>query len=126
MAITAPISTRPVTEVRRTARASIEVPRSGPQEFVIYREKVLLDDAEAVVFVEPNQVAVRRRFDAIGEEAVTLDDGLEITGDQLVEALSKYFDRWADEDIERSGQAPVMPIEPAPMVAPPMPTIPKF
>src|SRR5215203_2103213 len=86
MAITEPISNPAVTEVRRTARASIEVPRNGPGEFVIYREKQHLDADENIVLIETSQVAVRRGFSQIAEETVTVDE-IELTGMQVVQAL---------------------------------------
>jgi hypothetical protein len=119
MAITERIANPAVDETRRTSRASIEVPRNAPGEFAVYREKLGLDAEGNVVWVEQSQVAVRRGFAQIAEEIVTLEDGTELTGAEVVEALSKMFDRWGDE--EAAKQAPVMPSEPTPMMAPPPP-----
>jgi len=120
MAITAPITTQAVTETRRTSRATIEVQRNAPGEFAVYREKLGLDAEGNIVWVEQNQVAVRRGFAQIAEETVTLSDGTELTGNDVVEALSKMFDRWADEEAANAAQ-PAAPMAPAPMMAPPPP-----
>jgi hypothetical protein len=121
MAITAPIANPAVTETRRTSRATIEVQRNAPGEFAVYREKLGLDAEGNVVWVEQNQVAVRRGFAQIAEETVTLGDGTELTGDDVVEALSKMFDRWADEDAGSAAQPASPPMAPSPMMAPPPP-----
>ena len=121
MAITAPIANPAVTETRRTSRATIEVQRNAPGEFAVYREKLGLDAEDNVVWVEQNQVAVRRGFAQIAEETVTLGDGTELTGNDVVEALSKLFDRWADEDAANAVQPAPPPMAPMPMMAPPPP-----
>lgn len=116
MAITERIANPAVEETRRTSRASIEVPRNAPGEFAVYREKLGLDAEGNVVWVEQNQVPLRRGFAQIAEETVTLGDGTELTGQEVIEALSVLFDRWGDE--EAAKQAPVMPSEPTPLMVP--------
>lgn len=117
MAITEPIANPAVNETRRTSRATIEVPRNSVGEFAVYREKLGLDAEGNVVWVEQSQVAVRRGFAQIAEETVTLGDGTELTGQEVIEALSVLFDRWGDEEAANGAQ-PAPPQAPSPMMAP--------
>lgn len=112
MAVTKQVSSQIVSQREQTWRINFEIPAGGTPSIQIYREKVGLD-AEGNVVGQPIQsyTAVNRTFEAVAEEIATFDDGSEMTFGDVVEALSVFGDKWAEEDANAPapGQQPPPP-----------------
>lgn len=101
MAIETPIESAkpPVKLEERTWRANIETPRGGQYTIQVYRQRTKLDEdgevvGEPVMLLRP----INRFASKIARETVRLRDGTVISAAQMMEAMPKFFDRWAEED----------------------------
>ena len=113
MAIMRPITERPTEERESTYRALFETPATGSRWVQFYRETVAVDgDGNPVGRPVQDPMAVNRMFDAVQDETVEISAG-RVTFMDLVDGLSQFADRWAQEDHDKPPVDP-NPIEPTP------------
>lgn len=110
MAVTKQVSSQIVSQREQTWRINFEIPAGGTPSIQIYREQVGLD-AEGNQVGQPMQSykAINRNFADVEEEIATFDDGSEVTFGDVVEALSVFGDKWAEEDASAPTQQPAPP-----------------
>jgi hypothetical protein len=114
MAITRQVQSQITEQREQTWRINFELPAGGAPSIQVYRETVGLDaEGNPVGKPQQNYTPVNRAFEAVQEESVTFDDGTEISFADIVEALSEFGDRWAQEDADKPATQPGMP-PPAP------------
>ena len=104
MAITKQITEQIVSQREQTWRINFEVPSNGtPPSIQIYREVVGLDAGGNVVGQpRQNYTPINRNIADVESEITTVDDSeFEITVGDIVEALAKFGDSWAQEDAEK-------------------------
>jgi hypothetical protein len=107
MAVTRQVESQIVSQREQSWRINFEIPAGQPPSIQIYREVVGLD-AEGNQVGQPQQsyTAVNRTFEQVQDEIVTFDDGSEIAFSDVVEALSVFGDKWAQEDLSKPAMAP--------------------
>ena len=101
MAVTKQVTSQIVSQREQSWRVNFELPAGGQPSIQIYREVVGLD-AEDNIVGKPQQsyTPVNRTFEAVADETVTFDDGSEVAFSDIVEALSAFGDKWAQEDAD--------------------------
>jgi len=113
MAIMRPITEQPASMKERTWRTNIETPSTAPYSIQFYRETIPVDaDENPVGKAVQEQIGVNRLFDAVAEETVEIATG-RVTFLDLIDGLSQFADRWADEEYNKPPIDP-NPIEPTP------------
>lgn len=115
MAITKNVTSQITSQREQTWRTNLETPAEGTRSVQIFRELVGLD-AEGNQVGQPQQsyMPINRLFDSVAEETITFDDGTEIAFQDIVEALSAFGDKWAQEDLENPPGQPPAPPPPEP------------
>jgi hypothetical protein len=112
MAVTKQVSNQIVSQREQTWRINFEIPAGGTPSIQIYREQVGLDaEGNPVGKAQQSYAPINRTFEVVEEEIATFDDGSEVTFGDVVEALSVFGDKWAEEDASAPPQQPAPPPE---------------
>lgn len=91
-----------ITKLRRTWRVQIETPLGADYVLTAFRENVS-KSGEEIISKEPAGSVVRS-MSAAAIDAVTLQSGKTITGQELAEAIAAHIERW--EDLDAAAQSP--------------------
>jgi hypothetical protein len=123
MAITKQVTTQIVSLREQTWRINFEIPHGNAVPSIqVYRETVGVDaEGNAVGNPQQNYKAVTRTFEAVADEVAPVSG---IAFGDIVEALSEFGDKWAQEDADKPAELPPGMPPPAPEVDEPDPVEP--